>query len=157
LSPLLKRLLGLPALLYRLRLGVLLDHRFLLLRHRGRKSGRLYETVLEVVHRDRERDELVVMSGFGRGSSWFRNVEAGGAVEVRCGNERFRPEARVLPPEEAAACLAGYERRNRVVSPVVRRVLSRLAGFPYTGDDAGRLRLVETLPLVGLRKPQPPS
>jgi len=155
MSPLLKRLLRLPALLYRLRLGMLLGHRFLLLKHRGRKSGRLYETVLEVV--DRDRNELVVMSGLGRGSSWFRNVEAGGAVEVRCGNERFRPEVRVLPPEEAAACLAGYERRNRVVSPVVRRVLSRLAGFPYTGDDAGRLRLVETLPLVGLRKPQPSS
>ena len=38
-----------PIYLYRLDLGRLLGHRFLLLVHRGRKSGLLRETVLEVI------------------------------------------------------------------------------------------------------------
>ncbi len=42
----------LPIYLYRLNLGWLLGHRGLLLIHRGRKSGLLRETVLEVVRYD---------------------------------------------------------------------------------------------------------
>ena len=137
---------------YRLGLGFLLGRRFLRLTHRGRKTGRLYRAVVEVVHFDRDRHEAIVMSGWGRRSNWFRNVEAGGAVEVELGRERFVPEARVLEPEEAAAVLADYERRNKIVAPVVRAVISRLAGFHYDGSPESRLRVVEKLPLVGLRR-----
>lgn len=49
---LVKRLLRLPALLYERDLGWLLGHRFLLLTHRGRTSGRTYRTVLEVLQFD---------------------------------------------------------------------------------------------------------
>jgi hypothetical protein len=41
--------LRLPSYLYRLRLGGLLGHRFLLLTHRGRKSGLTRRTPLEVL------------------------------------------------------------------------------------------------------------
>ncbi len=47
--------------------------------------------------------------------------------------------------------MAGYERRNRIAAPIVRFVLSRLAGFRYDGSDAGRRKLVATLPLVAFR------
>lgn len=50
--------------------------------HRGRKSGRLYKTPVEVLHDDRERDELVVSPMFGRNSDWYRNVVAGGLIEI---------------------------------------------------------------------------
>jgi deazaflavin-dependent oxidoreductase (nitroreductase family) len=153
ISPRLRRLLAAPDVLYRLGLGPLLGRRFLRLTHRGRKTGRLHRTVLEVVHFDRERHEAIVASGWGRKANWFRNVTAGGAVEVEVGRERFAPEVRVLEPDEAAAVFAGYERRNRLATPVIRFVLSRLAGFRYDGGDEGRRRLVETLPLVGFRRP----
>jgi deazaflavin-dependent oxidoreductase (nitroreductase family) len=147
-GPLLRRLLALPAGLYRAGAGWLLGHRFLLLTHRGRRSGRLYETVLEVVRWRSGSEEAVVMSGFGPRSQWYRNVLAGGAVEIQISRRRLRPSARVLPAEEAVAVLADYERRNRLIVPVVRRVLSRLAGFRYDGSEESRRRLVETLPLV---------
>ena len=147
-----KTLLRAPVALYRLRLGFLLGRRFLLLTHRGRRSGRLYRTVVEVVRFDGARHEAIAMSGWGRNSSWYRNVVADGAVEVALGRERFVPQVRVLEPDEAAAAFADYERRNRFAAPVVRAVLSRLAGFPYDGSAEARLRLVETLPLVGFRR-----
>ena len=153
MSPPLKTLLDVPKAVYRVRLGFLLGHRFLLLTHRGRRSGRLYRTVLEVVRWDAERGEAVVMSGWGRRAGWYRNVRAGGAVEVRIGRERFAPGVRELEPEEAVSVLGGYERRNRLAAPVVRAVLSRLAGFRYDGSPDARLRVVETLPLLGLRRP----
>ena len=127
----------------------MLGHRFLLLEHRGRRTGRLYRTVLEVVEFDRVRGEAVVMSGRGRRAGWYRNVTAGGAVAIEIGGRRFAPELRLLDADEAAAVLAVYERRNRFIAPLVRRVLSRLAGFEYYGSPEARLRLVQELPLVG--------
>ena len=147
----LKRLLALPARLYGAGGGWLLGHRFLLLTHRGRRTGRLHETVVEVVRWRPERSEAVVMSGFGTQSQWYRNVLAGGAVEIQIDRQRFRPSVRPLPAEEATGLLADYERRNRVLVPVVRAVLSRLAGFRYDGSDDSRRRLVDVLPLVAFR------
>lgn len=144
----LKRILGAPVRLYDLGAGRLFGHRFLLLTHRGRHSGRLYRTMLEVVRWDAERGEATVMSGFGSRSNWLLNVEAGGAEEIRIAGARFRPAVRKPDTAEAVEVLAGYERRNRLAAPIVRAMLSRLAGFPYDSSPVARRRLVETLPLV---------
>jgi deazaflavin-dependent oxidoreductase (nitroreductase family) len=137
--------------LYSARAGWLLGHRFLLLRHRGRRSHRLYGTVLEVVEWRPAAREAVVMSGFGHRSEWYRNVLAGQAVEVQIARLRFTPSVRPLGSGEAVGVLADYERRNRLAAPLVRAVLSKLIGFRYDGSDAARRRLVQTLPLVAFR------
>ena len=49
---------------------------------------------------------------------------------------------------DAVEVLLRYERRNRVVAPLVRGVLSRLLGWRYTGTDGDRRRAVAQLPLV---------
>lgn len=144
-------LLKAPVAFYSADLGWLFGHRFLLLAHRGRRSGRVYRTMLEVVAWDEAASEAVVMSGLGRRSQWYRNVLAADPVEVRIARLRFAPRVRVLDRGEAADVLAGYEERNRIVAPVVRAVLSRLAGFRYSGTTADRRRLVETLPLLAFR------
>jgi len=147
-GPILGRALRLPVHLYDIGAGRLLGHRFLLLTHRGRRSGRLYRTMLEVVGWDAERCEATVMSGFGAKANWRLNVLAGGAVEVRIAGLRFAPEVRSPGREEAARAVADYERRSRAAAPIVRAVLSRLAGFRYDGSAEARDRLVEELPLV---------
>lgn len=148
ISPVLKRILRIPGLLYRAHLGWVLGHRFLALSHRGRRTGRPYLTVLEVVRWDAGRTEAIVLSGLGRHAQWYKNVLAGEAELVRVGRSRFAPVARVLTPAEAGAVVEAYERRNRLLAPVVRRVLGRLAGFTYDGSPAARDRLVATLPLI---------
>ena len=150
-GPVLRRVLKAPAGLYRLRLGWLLGSRFLLLTHVGRRSGREYRTVVEVVGRLPASDEYVAMAGFGHSADWLQNLRAGGGREVVVGRRRFRPAVRELDVDVGARVLAGYERRNRLVAPVVRRVLSRLVGWRYTGTDDQRRRLVAERPLVALR------
>lgn len=151
IRPWLIRALRAPAVLYDWKLGWLLGRRFLRLTHRGRRSGRCYQMMLEVIGSDRARREVFVMAGLGRRAQWYRNVIAGGAVEVAIGSERFRPEFRVLEPSEAAAVVADYERRNRMLAPVVRAVLSRLVGWRYDGGQLGRERLVSELPILAFR------
>jgi deazaflavin-dependent oxidoreductase (nitroreductase family) len=75
--------LWLPIYLYRLDLGWLLGHSFLLLGHLGRKSGLLRETVLEVILYDPATREGVVLSAWGEKAGWYRNIEAVPALEVR--------------------------------------------------------------------------
>lgn len=138
-------------MLYRARLGWVLDHRFLLLVHRGRTSGRIYGTVLEVVEWDSSAREAIVVSGFGRSAQWYKNVRAVPPVEVRIGRDRFAPNVRVLGTDEASQVLARYERRNRIVAPIIRRMLSKTSGIDYDGSASSRSELVEALPIVAFR------
>jgi deazaflavin-dependent oxidoreductase (nitroreductase family) len=150
-GPLATRALALPGRLYDAGAGRLLGHRFLRLTHHGRRSGRAYRTMLEVVAWRREAREAVVVAGLGSRAQWLRNAQAGGAIAVEIAAERWPATHRVLEPEEAAAVLADYERRNRLVTPVIRPLLTRLSGVRHDGTDAARRRIVEALPLVAFR------
>lgn len=145
----------LPERLYRHDLGWLLGRRFLRLAHVGRRSGKRHAVVLEVVGFDPRIPEYVVVSGFGPGADWLRNLEANGAATVTLGRSTFPAEARRLGTDEAVAVFAAYERRNRVIGPILRRVLSWLLRWPYDGSPAARRRMVEQLPLIALRPAGP--
>lgn len=143
-------LLRLPTTIFRVRGGRLLGHRFLLLVHRGRRSGRCYRTVLEVIQWDPLRREAIVMAGFGKRADWYRNAIAGGVVEVQIAGTRLSPRVRPLTQDEAVRALAAYERRTRLIAPLVKLVFSKLASLDYDGSAEARARLVAVLPLLVL-------
>ncbi|MBV9160915.1 MAG: nitroreductase family deazaflavin-dependent oxidoreductase [Pseudonocardiales bacterium] len=140
-----------PARLYDWRCGWLLGHRFLRLTHVGRNSGRRYQTILEVIGTGPAVNEFLVVAGLGRAADWYRNLRATPPVEVAIGRSRFRPVHRILNVEEAVAALTDYERRNRWITPVIRRMLSWLLGWRYDGSGPARQRLVRELPIVAFR------
>ena len=94
-------LFGLPRHLYRHGWGWVLGHRFLQLTHTGRSSGRTYQTILEVIHYDPDSQEATIMSGFGPGADWLRNVQANGRAEVSIGRSSFTATHRMVRVEEA--------------------------------------------------------
>lgn len=147
----LRRAFAVPNALYRHRLGGLLGHRFVQITHVGRRSGRTFTTVLEVVDYNRETGETVVVSGFGRHSDWLLNIQAGTGVKVSFGRTPRPASYRMLPVDEAATVFARYERRNRLLMLVAHPLLGRLAGFEYRSTDDDRRRLVEALPMVAFR------
>jgi deazaflavin-dependent oxidoreductase (nitroreductase family) len=155
ITPWLKAAFRLPDLLYRNGLGWVLGRRFLRLLHVGRRTGTRYAAVLEVVRHDPSHAEFVVVSGFGTRTDWLRNIEAGNPVEVTVGRRTFVADHRRLDREEAFAAMADYERRNRMIGPLVRRALSWLLGWRYDGSVSSRWRLVDQLPMVALRPAQP--
>jgi hypothetical protein len=107
--------------------------------------------MLEVVGENRDRHELIVVAGLGRSAQWYRNLRSNKATEVAIARERFAPRYRELEPHEAAAVLSDYEQRNRLIAPIVRRVLSWLVGWHYDGTPTKRLELVHELPMIALR------
>jgi deazaflavin-dependent oxidoreductase (nitroreductase family) len=137
----------LPIYLYRLDLGRLLGHRFLLLVHRGRESGLLRETVLEVLLHDPARRESVVLSAWGEEADWYGNIGAAPALEVRTGGQRYVPDQRFLAPEENHAVVSDYGRRH----PLAFRVFARVFGYPLDGTEAARREVACSLRLVAFR------
>lgn len=132
---LLKWAFRLPRYLYRWRLGWLLGHRFLMLTHLGRKSGRRRQTVLEVVHYTPQTQECIVMAGYGAQSDWYRNIQAHPAIEVQVGFQQYPPQQRLLSAVETLAVLEEYERPH----PLIFRQGMHLLGYAYDGTPA-RLR-----------------
>ncbi len=140
-----------PALFYAANCGWLLGHRFLLLMHTGRRTGRRHRTVLEVIEYREEIPEAVVMCAFGPNADWLRNIEATPNPEVVIGSRHFIVAYRYLDEAEASGVLARYLRHNRLIVPIIRLVLSRLLGWHFDGSDEHCRRLAGQLPLIAFR------
>ena len=70
-----KRLMGLPVWFYRRGLGRLFGSRLVVLVHKGRKTGKTRYTTFEVLEHRLVDGEYRVLSGWGRTSDWFRNIQ----------------------------------------------------------------------------------
>lgn len=113
-----------PITLYRHDLGWLLGRRFLLLEHRGRRSGRWRQVVLECLALPAP-DRIRVIAGLGRRSQWYRNVSAEPRVRVTVGADTIEATAHELDPQEGAAQLAAYSRDHPRAAAILFPVLER--------------------------------
>jgi deazaflavin-dependent oxidoreductase (nitroreductase family) len=116
--------------------------------HRGRRSGRLYKTPLSILVEDPERGELVVSPMWGRDSDWYRNVIAGGLVEIHVRGEKRRVEWRELDEAERRAAGEDFREAHSIYSRMILRMLARLNGLEGDPGEAA----VRNLPMLGLRR-----
>lgn len=124
-----------PILLYRARLGWLLGRRMVLIEHRGRRSGRVRQVVVEVAALDRATGVVTVASGFGHASDWYRNLLATPQARICLGTRWADVRAEALTEDEGASTMVDYALRH----PVAARVLARYMGATAPlGADAYR-------------------
>jgi deazaflavin-dependent oxidoreductase (nitroreductase family) len=113
-------------------LGIGLRHNYLL-QVRGRKSGRIYSTPVDVLDRDGKR-YLVAPRGY---TQWVRNAIASGAVSLKKGRRSEEFGVRLLSEDEKPEILKSYLDRYRLT---VQRYFPVPAGSPteafrpLTGD-----------------------
>lgn len=140
-----KALLDVPVWLYRWRLGALMLGRIVVVVHRGRKSGRRYESGLEVI--DREAGEIFCFSAWGERADWYRNIAAGGVEELWDCSRRSAASFRRLEPEEAYGILSAYEQHHRSAA---RFFFPRMyPGYDFT--QSSRRALAQQSVVVGFR------
>ena len=137
-----------PGMFYHLHLGWMLGHRALMLTHQGRKSGKIFHTVLEVIRYDREAKESIVLAARGEKADWYRNIQANPAQEVRIGFRRYATEHRLLTAEEFFQEYSEYQRRHHWAA----RALPKMAGLKYNGSESQRRELAEALRMVAFRR-----
>lgn len=128
-----------PRWFYRLGLGWLLGHRMVQLTHRGRKSGVLRRTILEVLHYDPRTREVLVVSGWEGKTDWYRNIEREPALEVRIGRVHYRPIQEFLSPAETAQIVLTLFRQH----PREVRFVGRLLGIDPGAEDAALRARIE--------------
>jgi deazaflavin-dependent oxidoreductase (nitroreductase family) len=116
--------------------------------HRGRKSRRLYKTPVEMLVDDRERDELVVSPMWGKSSDWYRNVVAGGLVEVHVRGQEWRVGWRELDEAERRAAISAYRDAHPLYSRIILRMLAWVNRFDGDPQDA----VLRELPMLGLHR-----
>ena len=105
-------------------LGLGLSHNFLL-EVRGRKTGRLYSTPVDVLVMDGRR-YLVAPRGY---TAWVHNALASGTVALKKGRRREELRARPLSAGEKPAVLKAYLDRFKLT---VQRYFPVPAGSPET-------------------------
>ena len=144
---LLRILFRVPIYVYRFDLGRLFGYRFLMLTHRGRRTGLLRETVLEVVRYDPRTRESIVIAALGERADWYRNIQSSPPLEVQTGRLRYVPEYRFLSAEEAYEVWSAFERAH----PFEARLAGIILGWDYDRTESGRRDLARTIRLVAFR------
>lgn len=122
--------------------------RFLMLEHRGRKSGKTRQTVLEVV--SNQDHAVYIAAAWGSKADWLRNVRANPHVAVLLGNATFETNAVELGETRARAVLVEYGDRHP-------KAFDKLAHFMLEepGESTGEQvdRVAAAIPIVELPKP----
>lgn len=133
-----------PIPLFRAGLGFVFGRRLVMLEHIGRTSGLRRYVVLEVLEWDSRG--LVIVSGYGRGAQWYRNVLAHPDVRVWTGFRRgVSSAAEPIPAAEVPTRLAQYRDRHQRSAKALGRTLDLpdLAGDgPLRADVGTRLPLM---------------
>jgi deazaflavin-dependent oxidoreductase (nitroreductase family) len=142
-------LLGLkaPRLVYNLNLGWIFGHRILVVTHKGRKSGLIHQTPLEVVRYDKATDTSIVISAWGEKSDWYRNIQKTPALQIQTGRERYVPDQRVLSTDETEHELEVYVEHHRPTA----KILSRVLKLDFAESAEARRRFAESARMVAFK------
>ncbi|MDA7772278.1 nitroreductase family deazaflavin-dependent oxidoreductase [Pseudomonadales bacterium] len=124
--------------------GFLFGERFIHLKHWGRKSGQLKETVIEVIDQDKTNGVLYSASGFGTQSQWFKNISVNNAVFVTLRNTEFEASASVLSADEATEVLLRYVK----VHPNSIKSVARLSGYEMDGSEKDIIAFSQIIKIV---------
>lgn len=117
-----------PIPIFRAGLGFVFGGRLLLLEHLGRKSGDRRYVVLECVERP-AKDRVIIASGFGPGSQWYRNLQADPHCRVWIGTRRAAPAvARQLTADEARGVLDRYRKAHPKAYAELSGVIEQATG-----------------------------
>ncbi len=135
-----------PLVVYRLHLGWTMGHRFMLVTHRGRKSGKVYYTGVMVLRFDKPSREAFVVAG-SKNADWYLNIQSSPALVINLGRQEYRPVQRLLTCDEIAELLA-LSRRH---APFQALMQALFFGWPLRADRKELLALAATLGGVAFR------
>jgi len=133
-----------PRYFYHFKLGFLFGERFIHLKHWGRKSGQLKETVIEVIDQDKTNGVLYSASGFGTQSQWFKNISVNNAVFVTLRNTEFEASASVLSADQATEVLLRYLKAH----PNSIKSVARLSGYEMDGSEKDVIAFSQIIKIV---------
>lgn len=132
-------------MLYRTPLRRLLGRLYLLIVHHGRMSGRTYETLVTVLHRDEATGEIVVTSSMqGARANWYRNLEVAPPLAIQIGTLRLQVTQRFLGEQERL----DLYRMVCAERPIRARIGLYVTGHRWPRTQHDYLRLARDMPAL---------
>ncbi len=129
--------------LYRWRLGWLFAHRFALLTHLGRRSGKTYRTALWVYRYQPDTGKVTVVSVWGK-SDWYRNIRNTPATLIQIGRRSFVPEQEFLSTDDIVAIENEFRREH----PWIAHGHALLMHWPWPATDVQLKTMCEQMRTV---------
>jgi deazaflavin-dependent oxidoreductase (nitroreductase family) len=123
----------------------------MLLKHKGRKTGVLRETVIEIIDQDKERGKIYAASGFGESSQWFKNICADNSVLLTIKNKEFPARARVLGSQGSEQVLKRYA----MAHPGSIKGVAKLSGYKMDGSESDVTEFSRIIKIIEFSKAEP--
>lgn len=114
------------------------------MKHWGRISGRLNETVIEVIERDTAGGTLCCASGYGAKSQWFKNITTNPNVFVTLKNIEYEAMARILTEQEATSMLVRYASAH----PKAIKAVAKLSGYEMDGTESDVIEFSKVIKII---------
>ena len=140
-----------PIWIYRLGFGFIIGKHGLLLTHKGRKSRKDRQNVLEIIHSSPNAGKYYVVSGFGTLSDWYQNIINDPAVTIQIGTKKMAAIASQLDPEEASQLILAYTQKY----PKNLKALGGILGYEVEHTTEGYLAFGREIPVICFSTSQP--
>lgn len=144
---LLRTLFRLPLVLYRLGLGSLMGMQILLTTV-GRRTGRHYKVVVDIIEHDKTKDTYYISAAFGPRSDWYLNLRANPIVQAQIGLRKFTVRTTTLPLDEAEDILVKFAHRH----PRFVRVMMRVIGVRISWSEEDVRTLALKMPVIACER-----
>lgn len=149
-SGFLKYFFKVPVWLYKIGLGGMeriIGAEWMLLTTTGRKSGKLRQTMVDILDYDKTTDTYYIEAAYGARADWYKNIQANPLFEAQVGRRKFNARAGKLTSDNAAEALVQFYRRK----PAYTRSVMAMVGMKFEGEDelrkiAGKLSLLAVKP-----------
>jgi deazaflavin-dependent oxidoreductase (nitroreductase family) len=132
-NALLRILYRIPVYFYKIGLGWMFGKRFVLFHHIGRKSGKNYQTVVEVVEIEKETGNVVIVAGYGHQTQWYKNLKQMETTSIQLGYRKFQVNNEMISPGAGADIMARYYLRYGKITGILFSIL----GYEWDGTEQG--------------------
>lgn len=123
-----------PVWMYKIGFGGferLVGAQWMLITHIGRKSGKRYDSMVDVMDYDKATDTYYIEAAYGTRADWYRNIQASPNFEARVGRRKFEARAKALSTEGSADMLVKFYREK----PVYTRSVMAMVGMKFNGEE----------------------
>lgn len=133
-SRLLKFLFKVPVWLHKMGLGGwerLVGAQWMLITTKGRKTGKLRHTMVDVMDYDKISDTYYIEAAYGVRADWYKNIQINPVFEAQVGRRKFKARAGALTTEGASEMLVHFYRSK----PAYTRSVMAMAGMKFKDED----------------------
>ncbi len=138
-----------PVWMYKIGFGGferLIGAQWMLITHIGRKSGKRYDSMVDVMDYDKATDTYYIEAAYGARADWYKNMQSNPVFEAQVGRRKFKARAGALSTEGASDMLVQFYRTK----PAYTRSVMAMAGMKFKDEDELRI-LGKNLTLLAIK------